>query len=862
MRRSFLLLTCALALTIWGGPVRAQATPAPRPTLARALAALEPPKQDLFLTVGADKIELPPDPPPAEPSDRPGAVGGTYGRLARDFGGVTALAPPTMAVLNTRPGIPDPYDGMPPGDALTLLLAGLNPVQWAAITGENGLGMGDLTDDAQRGQFRAVLPSQDLTVTREYNPRVHVPYFEPVTLAAQDLDTAARLRLGQQVTIDVPLAGPGGGGGTYIIPPLSAGATYDAEPAPSTVPGPIYGAVLRRVLTNTPKDADLDYNAPALKHSLRVDGLLTVGDLVARVGRAVGLELYADRRYETRPVTLVGRRTARAVDLLRATAFCVTGTFRRVGPAYVLTDDLEGTATRRQRLGRFLQEGRLKGEAGLGAAQDSLAAAHGGTDALPWLGGAGFSDAQWALPGLRGMGGHALVTFAQLTPAQQDLVLGLGSVDRNKPFKLYARTHVVLLSPAAPGPVVLGYLSPWFGPSIGSWMRADWQRRRASALKYVPPLNPPPPPPLAHFPAAIPRRALLAAPKTARALDAVIAGMRTSGFNQLWLEVFVGGHPRLDILTEALARTRGTGISVIPTLDLLRWDKDAPAGALDRTVLGETSGEQQAWQRAWSQDYTRASAEMPVKPSPQDSPVEVWANPAAPATEAILLALVRSLAATPGVTTLAVRDTVPFGYIHLAGSGVGGADLGYVPALRLALLRRDHLDPLDLDWATATGGSTDTSLPLFDDPVNIPALGQVEQDWGHLRDGASRDLLRHLLAAAQDTGGRRFRFLVRQRCDLSRYAWYGLWESPQAPLPEVPVTAVGVPSLPWETDYAPVAHSQCRVNLIVSGIGDLNPYAPADALQKLSAGWDGLVLDATAPWEEAWLAYYGWGVKR
>ena len=133
MRHFPLLPACVLLLflaplTRTGGAVRADelsfagGPPAPRPTLAQALAALEPPKQDLFLTVGADKVLLPPGEPPPDPTDRPGTVGAAYGRLARDFGGVMALAPPTMMVLNTHLGVPDPYAGLPAEDALKLLL--------------------------------------------------------------------------------------------------------------------------------------------------------------------------------------------------------------------------------------------------------------------------------------------------------------------------------------------------------------------------------------------------------------------------------------------------------------------------------------------------------------------------------------------------------------------------------------------------------------------------------------------------------------------------------------------------------------------------------------------------------------------
>ena len=465
MHRPFLLLTPLLALALSAGTVRADVSlfgPAPEsPTLAQALAALEAPKQDLFLTVGADKIMLPPGEPPPGPDSRPGQVGAAYGRLIRDFGGVMALAPPTMVVLNTRPGVPDPYEGMSPGEALKLLLAGLNPSQWTALTGPSGLGAADLSNDAQRGLLQAVLPSGDITGFPEFSPFIPQHSSEPVTLAVQGLG-ATRLRLGRRMQIGIPATG--GTRANYLTSPVPGAVSYDVNGASNDPREADSGVALRQVLPNNPKDADLDYDAPALKHSIGLDGITTVGDLVARVGSAAGLELYADHHYETRLVTLVGRRTAREVDLLRAVAFCVTGTFRRVGPAYVLTDDLQGTIPRRQILARFLQAAAMARHAAVQAAGDGLVTAHGGLDTLPALDGLDFSEAQRALPPFnRGtLGGDLAVPFAQLTPAQQGYASEMAGqvaasgntrLDLNGSLTLQSRLALLLVSPAAPGTV-------------------------------------------------------------------------------------------------------------------------------------------------------------------------------------------------------------------------------------------------------------------------------------------------------------------------------------------------------------------------------------------------------------------------
>ena len=159
------------------------------------------------------------------------------------------------------------------------------------------------------------------------------------------------------------------------------------------------------------------------------------------------------------------------------------------------------------------------------------------------------------------------------------------------------------------------------------------------------PLPPPAPPPstLASLLAPFPRRAVLVAPRTAREVEAVVAEMKVLGLNQLWLDVFSGGYSHLDksgedgpdILTEALARTKGTGITVIPALDLLRWGADAPAEAHDLTALGETSTRQQASEN----HFWDMLQDVPAEDDAKAPPTPLWVSPAAPATEKTLLAL-------------------------------------------------------------------------------------------------------------------------------------------------------------------------------------------------------------------------------
>jgi hypothetical protein len=110
------------------------------------------------------------------------------------------------------------------------------------------------------------------------------------------------------------------------------------------------------------KPSDLDYSDTALDGYVPLAGAKTVEDLVKRIAEATRMEIHADVRYGQLAVhlrTAPGADSARAGDLLKALAYSVTGTIRRLtgdkGSAYVLTDDRVGLGTRHARIADWLR---------------------------------------------------------------------------------------------------------------------------------------------------------------------------------------------------------------------------------------------------------------------------------------------------------------------------------------------------------------------------------------------------------------------------------------------------------------------------------------------------------------------------
>lgn len=891
-----LLLFALLGLLDLGLPGAAfgagEPPPPPSPTLALALADAEPPKADLLLTVGAETVALPKETLMPPKGSEAALVAATFDRVTQEFGDVKAIAPPTMTLLNTDPGTPNPYDGMPPADALKMLLGTLTDAQWKALTGSEGLGFSGLTTDLQRQLYQALFPGESLTLHPQHDsgsggPQdwAHLP-----KLTHADL-MQATLRLGQRVMVGIPIIGKSE---WMNSPPEAAGGKPEYEiygGDNDRSKDTLYGVKVRQDAPNILKASDLDFAEKRWEQPVKLEGVKTVGDLIVRIGLTTQTELYADRRLEKRTVLWIAplsrpAPTARAKDLLKALALCVAGAYRKVGSAYVLTNDVLGVGTRRSILSRFAQAADIARHAALMEAGDTFIQAHGGVDDLPILDGQrSFSEAQKkAAQDSRspyrdfGQGMQLEVPLGQLTPEQQDTAhrfieqwqvshadrSGQGGeppdeVTLQGKLLLMAQPMFQLQSPTLPGTVSLeSYFSSWdlFRPS-----EKLAQEMRQKQLIPPPKAEPPPaasspkptPPTLASLLAPIPLRAVIARPRTAKDVDALIDSMKAVGMNQLWLDVFSEGKSHLtkdkgqedapDILTEALARTKGTGITVLPALDLLRWAGDAPEEARDLTQLGETSAQAGAYRQRSEAilNQGRSAEEADKQPAPKDLSV----SPVSPAVRQTLTALVRRLAATPGVTALVLRETVSSGYDRPAEShyGAQGDPLGYTPLLRLAFLRKNHVDPLDLEPETYEGQmNANLSLPEFED---WQTLGSVAEDWNVFRAGADLDLLQSLLSAAQQGAGHRVPFLIKQRRPSWRGTWYSLWDDPRAKLPELSEElAFGGSDL--NTNYAAFAHTQSRTNLYeLERWSAQSKDGLVSALQQMKPGWNGIVLDFT-----------------
>lgn len=224
-----------------------------------------------------------------------------------------------------------------------------------------------------------------------------------------------------------------------------------------------------------------------------------------------------------------------------------------------------------------------------------------------------------------------------------------------------------------------------------------------------------------------------------------------------------------------------------------------------------------------------------------------------------------------GVVGLVLVDTVAPGYgnedVHTFGTGRSrpdGWDLGYTPALRLAFLRQEGYDPLDLPPPSfgasfnPFGNVPPLDLPFFPDPPARTGLTSINgsqiteqnvtrsagEKWRRLRADASDQFLARLRAALPPAAPP---VLVDDRFDPpAERAWFVRWDRPSDPLPRRTNTW-----LPIRDEPPPGRPGALRCVSVAATGREVAGYA-AFALRRPGPGWTGVVLDLSRlPFERA-----------
>lgn len=821
-------------------------------TLASLLQQTQAAKQNTILAVAAETIHIPTgiDAPRGERSLS--QIASLFGCVTHDFGNVTSIGPATMVVLNTQPNNPDPYDGIPPDAALKNLLASLDTEQWSKLTTAAGIGYPDLHDNWQRHLFQALFPGGSLT----FIDRLAMSGSGSRHVIESDELLNARLRLGQKLTMSLPsISRPGEFTGHHPVD-AENGTQFEAIQTPSSPFNShdlLYGVRIRAEIPNSEKPGSLDFSNSVMDAEVHLKDVKTVRDLIYAIGLATQLELYADERYGGRPVSIFGaNEKARAGDLLRALAYSVTGTYRKVGATYVLTDDLIGIGTRRQTIARFASQAFELRRGLLDTAADNIVKTHT-IDALVDLSGAASFNKEQQDQAAKdnrppGTALRLFVPYSQLTDAQKKVAQRLLDEDQanankrrrqsdeslNGKIWLQSLPVLQLLLPGQAAPINLdSYLGTVgiFSPSeslFSSSMQGQGSKPDESAkIKSVS---------LKEAFRLTPRRALLAHIHKPSQIDPLLAAMKQAGYTELWLDVFSSGVAHVggsslsrsdpliqgkDILDDTLRVAKKQGIKVYAVFDLLNWGETPKESLRDVTLLGENLKR------------------------PDHENINVAINPTDSTVQNLLTSLVKNVAKRHGLAGMIWRGTMLPGYDFVKGETFTRRfeNLGYSETARLAFLRAEHADPLDLD-ADVKDSHIDTAdyqVPGFDD---FAIESSINDKWNSFRSQWLESILQQFYISTSEVRPDQFELMVQQRRYDSTVSWFGLWDKPKAKLPAAP------PDLAYAGLDRAAKYAKSISSVAIAQIPNLavrNPQYLANNIALIMQGsnWDGIAIDAS-----------------
>jgi len=723
-------------------PVGQLSTP-PGATLKDALAQVKGGTDQPVMVLGADEIPLPPGGKPLSGAETLPEIAEAYKLKLFKAGPLSALATPEMVVLNTSPVIPDPYASVQPDQAFKLFVASLSDTQWQALTGESGIGLGDLPDDLQIRLFWDIFPGHALTVRGATGLTMGAD-------ATRDLSgdlATGRLRLVMKGHIHLPVLGHPG----YSLNGLpgidrSGSAQYQAVHRPNPLSS-TEGIKPAETVSNQLKESDLDYDDPALKAKIPLNGVSTVAAMIQRVGKITHLEMYSDKRLDSKSITFVGAApSAPASALLKALAYCLTATYRRVGPAYVLTDDRVGFGTRQIRLSDLFRRAQALRDRGLDQAGILIARRHSPSELKATGDPLALTSDQLTRVRLddayHGQGATVSLPFDQLTAAQQDATKLLrddyladpgnstygdrflpGDPDLKGPILITSEPAVEFVTPSLDRPVNLSNILPSIPlfrvpsalleeprnggpePSAGVAAGATKPMLLADALR------------------GLRERAVFAAPRSPDEVDALIGYMHRNGFTSLWLPVALpskadkeavpsegpASAPQgtdLDVLDHALAACKGTNIRLLAVIRLMRSGAPVSSDLLDRTILGDASPEPEQRKRQAMKNADLPDSFIAAVPDGKNPVV----SPFGKGFSDGLLRTMKELARRDGLSGVVWSDLWPEGYQGLErGNQTTSTAFGYGETARLAFLRAYHEDPVDLSTISVPF----TRLPNF-----------------------------------------------------------------------------------------------------------------------------------------------------
>ena len=572
-----------------------------------------------------------------------------------------------------------------------------------------------------------------------------------------------------------------------------------------------------------------------------------------------------------------GQTAAPTSDLLRALAFSAAGTYRRVGTAYVLTDDLIGVGTRRQIIQDFEEECDAERAQAVDDAEKALKSS-AATQSLKL---SSFGDPlamsaeqeKMPPPGADDHEGlaEAAVSYENLTPQQQASIQRFEAQVKAHPESysdswrpdFEKKIHVVKDSSVQ---MVIdgldGVVATDFGAELSSLFEPEPKKAEPDAEEIKKYANLPK---WTDAAKAYARRAVLCKPHTTAEVEVSLKHIAAIGFNQMWLTVFENGKaripgmpfpldpacdPKTDLLTYAIVEGKKKGITVCPVVSVFAWGKDAPNDLRLWTLRGEDSA-QNAIRRARINGLQTEANQEGISPPPKNPPPSpaVFVDLTDASAQASLGKLFRAIAGHAGTGAIVCRALTPPGFIRQNFYRAQYDGMGFNPSLRLAFLKKYHFDPVDLTDVINRANSTraDTDLLYFDKYDY-----QMRLNWIIFRADALKTAMGGLFDAAwSGADSSKPALIIARESGPSAINWCDDWAEPKAPIPSASLYAgaqrasarpgesvkaiTGILFLSKQAPYV-LSKAQARHDWMAVQMKDIEAY-------KRYRDWDGVVIE-------------------
>jgi hypothetical protein len=737
-------------------------------------------------------------------------LGAYFGRRVIRCGSLSVLAPDEMVVLNVPTTPANPFADLRREEKMALLQATLTPEQWRMFASPNGIGLGDLKQE-QKQLFLSILPNpmrvMKMTPSPDgYGNRIEsVPGQDPRTTLSEAQRQATRLRLNRTVNMMIPAAGQGENNyGTSVWNRPQGNRTFYNLAAPGEwQKKTLFGQQIRQKIPTKLKQGHIDFDAQSLNVRVSLTDAKTVADLLKRVSEATRYEIFADTRVGNMSVWVSeGENSVRAGDLLRALAWAVTGTYRKVGPTYQLTHDVMGIGQMKGRIAEWsmaaeaaLQKTQREARINIqkaGPLQYMTFAADDPLTLSPEM--MQRVEASWKKPaqGFRG----ELFRMNELPPAFQTLAKEtIERYNQNQSREAAVRpliTDRVNVNISSKLTLII--------PGLGEVEGADFGNAGMGSL--IPPTMPGAEgsevmrTDAVKLPDAMTAGGTLCiAPTTPEEAKRAVALASERKLRQVWVMLPVEPGDGKEMLEAAVKAGQAAKIPVCAVVRVMLANPKAdgpppgsPESDRDINIFGETGAVYGARRRA------SGVVSMNFNPFGSTVPMGDWLRPDAVTAQALVQRRMKEIAKTPGLAGIVLVDAAAPGYNAKTGGmlfGIEpGAEFGFSIDRRIAAVRGAGLDPIDIGGQSFGGRGVQMDLPFFPDINMMPgmvmttAAGAMEttpdpRASAAAKFGQSRfDLTGPFLASVHKAIRAEQPNLPIYLRELTGGIWFGPWEKP------------------------------------------------------------------------------------